>query len=162
MAASAPLAWSLIHNLGQLEPHIDDIPSRRALRSSRVSFSWTKATSQPDHPKLNTLAGLPSELLFIIADCLSPNDLLCFTLCNRRLFILVLYPIPVLLVRGRKRQSISLEPTRKRDLPAHILCHVCHSLLKHDGSDCCGHFHATEPFECRKRRNCTSQLELRV
>ncbi|KAJ5978163.1 hypothetical protein N7501_001505 [Penicillium viridicatum] len=92
-------------------------------------------------PNMNTLAGLPVELLLSITDFLSLDDWICISLCSRRLFA-------IFKRRYNSAQYNSARPLGKmklpvlrrlnRDLPKYFICHVCFILHKYNGSECFG------------------------
>ncbi|KGO71307.1 hypothetical protein PITC_062720 [Penicillium italicum] len=53
--------------------------------SSAASRSWRRRTPPSEIPKMNTLAGLPVELLLSITDFLPLDDRICISLYSRRL-----------------------------------------------------------------------------
>jgi hypothetical protein len=109
-------------------------------RLRRCNISDTESPDTPDPtPDPNTLPGLPPELLVSISDFLYSADLICLSLCNRRLF--------AVLDRQRKRLTLPLYRSSgklcvlgklARDLPNYFICEVCIRLHKYDGSKCLG------------------------
>lgn len=106
--------------------------SIRALVSSWVSLLGVKHTPLPllEFPEKNTLAGLPTELLWLITDFLSWNDRICLSLCNRQLFTTYHHR------NGppSKSEKLSFLICLERDTPAFFACHVCHILHKYHPS----------------------------
>ncbi|CAG8908261.1 unnamed protein product [Penicillium egyptiacum] len=92
-----------------------------------------KSNSQFVIPKPNTLNGLPVELILLISDLLSPEDILCLSMCDHRLFGAL----------SRKRNFLPLVASDKlpflhrieRDLPGYFVCHCCFLLHEFDGSE---------------------------
>ena len=131
------LGPKLVRSLGL---HLDlrelNIPKMQSLLDicrpviPRLSRPWTAI------PNMNTLAGLPVELLLSITDFLPLDDWICISLCSRRLFAIF------------NRRYSSAPPLGKmklpvlrrlnRDLPKYFICHVCFILHKYDGSECFG------------------------
>ncbi|CAG8393582.1 unnamed protein product [Penicillium salamii] len=103
---------------------------QRFLRSPRL-LDWLmpcfrkRRGYQRIPPAPNLLAVLPDELILSIADFIQPNDVLCFSLCDHRIFSLL-----------RERQaprlgrSATLELLQRleRDLPHHFVCYRCITL----------------------------------
>lgn len=103
-----------------------------ALFSSLKSWIWNDSSPIAEIPKQTMLAGLPSELLLLVAEFLFWEDVACMSLCNRRLyatFCLWINSMP----RSRNGKLYLL--TRlERDLPCYFTCYVCHILHKFDAS----------------------------
>lgn len=113
---------------------ISAMSSIRALFSSWVSLLGVKHTPLPllEFPEKNTLAGLPTELLWLIADFLSWNDRSCLSLCNRQLF--AIYHCRNGSGPPSKSEKLSFLICLERDTPAFFACHVCHILHKYHPS----------------------------
>lgn len=89
-------------------------------------------TISPQKP-ITTLAGLPPELILSICDFLPLGDLICFSLCNHRIFGL------------SQRQAANLSHTQddkltvltrlERDLPQYFHCNICNILHKYDETE---------------------------
>lgn len=111
---------------------ISAMSSIRALFSSWVSLLGVKHTPLPlfEFPEKNTLAGLPTELLWFIADFLSWNDRSCLSLCNRQLFATYHRRN----APPSKNEKLSFLICLERDTPAFFACHVCHILHKYHPS----------------------------
>lgn len=56
------------------------MPSLSAVLSSLVPQSWGNDARLSETPNQSTLAGLPAELLLLIADYLPPIDVVCVSL----------------------------------------------------------------------------------
>lgn len=107
-------------------------------------------------PAPNLLSAFPAELILAIADSMPPNDVICFSLCDHRLFSL-LHKRPA----TRLGTSATLELLRRleRDLPNHFTCHCCITLhrcymasrLKNDTL-----FHTESNLRCFANRSCKS------
>ena len=108
----------------------------------------TQFDEEPVIPNLNTLTGLPVELILSISDFMPTDDILCLSVCNLRLSAIL----------RRKRKSLQL-PTAKdklpilrrieRDLPHYFLCYCCFLLHKFDGSEDFGLSGRRSQWTCR-------------
>lgn len=79
------------------------------------------------------LAEIPIELLLMIADCLSRDDVTCISLCNHRLFAVFPYQTDAVSTSGEKDQlehKLAVINRLQRDLPHYFLCYVCNHLHK--------------------------------
>lgn len=118
------------------------MPSLPALLSSWISGLWgndtrlsetpKQETPKQETPKQNTLAGLPVELLLSIADFLPLVDVICISLCNRRLFATFHRRNHSMLPSGRDK--LPLLNRLERDLPSYVICYIYHLLHKYDAS----------------------------
>ena len=108
--------------------------------SLAVSRLWGRRLPPSEFPKLNTLAGLPVELLLSITDFLPLDGWVCISLCNRRLFAIFNHRINSAPLLGVDKLPVLLR--LERDLPPnYFTCHICHILHKYDdydGSECFG------------------------
>lgn len=86
--------------------------------------------------KINTLPGLPLELLFQIIDFLSDITLKCLSICNKRLHLL-LNKHKRLDHFGKFATFLTLMRL-ERDLPRFFYCYICNKLHEHDGSESFG------------------------
>jgi hypothetical protein len=73
-------------HLGLREPNISNMQSLLDICSPVVSRLRGRRTPPSEIPKLNTLAGLPVELLLSITDFLPLDDWICISLRSRRFF----------------------------------------------------------------------------
>lgn len=87
----------------------------------------------PNSPSLNTLPGLSTELLLSISDFLSFDDILCLSLCTRRLF--AVFERQRMNPQQRGSHSMSFLRRLQRDLPNHYICCCCALLHEHNGSE---------------------------
>ena len=110
------------------------MPSILAFFSSWVSPLGVKHPPLPllEFPEKNTLAGLPTELLWLIADFLSWNDRSCLSLCNRQLF--TTYHCQNGSGPPSQSEKLSFLICLERDIPALFVCHVCNILHKYHPS----------------------------
>ena len=102
--------------------------------SSLLSYLRSTTNFKPMIPKPHTLDGLAVELLLPISDFLSLDDILCVSMCNRRLFITLgrkrkLLPPPTASDKLRILQRI------ERDMPTYFVCHYCFVLHKFEGPE---------------------------
>lgn len=88
-----------------------------------------------DKEQKRTLDGLPVEILLLISDLLSYEDINCLSLSNSRLF--------TVLERQRKKLRLPIGSDKvpilrrlEHDLPDYFMCHCCFVLHKFDGSQC--------------------------
>lgn len=86
---------------------------------------------------ITTLAGLPPELLWSIFDLLPLADLLCLSLCNRRLFELTRRQIDRL-APVTQEDKLTFLSRLERDLPEYFACDICNLLHPYDGSESFG------------------------
>ncbi|KGO62845.1 hypothetical protein PEX2_043680 [Penicillium expansum] len=91
---------------------------------------------QPVALNPNSLDGLPMELIFWISDFLSPNDVLCLSMCNHRLFMAIQYKTTLPRLMGSEK--LALLHRIERDLPHHFLCYCCVILHKFEGPEIFG------------------------
>ena len=70
----------------------------------------------------NFLSALPVELILAIAGFMPPNDLICFSLCDHRLFSLLHKTTAPRLGRDL---TLELLQRLERDLPNHFACQCC-------------------------------------
>jgi len=132
------------------------------MQSLRTPCRSPGAVSQPDIYRSNTLTGLPAELLLLIADLLLPDDLICFALCNHRLFAL-LYARYQTSLPAVGEDSVFLLSRLERDLPAYSLCYACHRLHQYDGSKFFfGHTGTVELTPCYNGSKWPLELNMRV
>ncbi|CAG8909115.1 unnamed protein product [Penicillium egyptiacum] len=92
-----------------------------------------RRTPPSEIPKLNTLAGLPVELLSSITDFLPLNDRICISLCSRRLFAIFNHRTNP--ARPLGKDKLPVLRRLERDLPKYFVCYICHILHKYDGSE---------------------------
>jgi hypothetical protein len=85
---------------------------------------------------LNTLAGLPVELLLSITDFLPVDDRICISLCSHRLF--AIFNRRYNSARPSGKMKLPVLRRLERDLPKYFICHICFILHKYDGSECFG------------------------
>ena len=101
-------------------------------------------------PNMNTLAGLPVELLLLITDLLPVDDLICVSLCSRRLFIINNPQYPS--TQPSKELKLPILRRLERDLPNYFICYKCFILHRLDGSKTSGIsgpiVHFTCPLRC--------------
>jgi hypothetical protein len=86
---------------------------------------------------MTTLAGLAPELLLSISDFLPSVDLRCFSVCNRRLYVLLsrqMNPSPPL----TPDDKFSMLTRLQRDIPPYFACEYCNLLHQYDGSESFG------------------------
>lgn len=84
---------------------------------------------------MGALGRLPVELLLSITDFLPSVDLICFSLCNHRLFELFLGPGANRLPLSTRYKRLSLLNRLERDLPKYLACDICTILHRYDGSE---------------------------
>lgn len=129
--------FSLIHNL--IQSLIQNVMSNmnyylsafENLISSRI---FKKPRIYPPNPTgLNTLHGLLPELLLLISDFLSFDDILCLSLCTRRLF--AVFERQKRDIQQRRSRNILFLRRLKRDLPNHYICCCCVLIHEHDGME---------------------------
>ena len=128
---------------GQLKFHLDlrelnisNMQSLLDIFSLVVSRLRGWHTPISEIPKLNTLVGLPIELLLSITDFLPLDDWICISLCNRRLFAIFNHRTNS--ARPSGKDKLPVLRRLERDLPKYFICHVCHILHEFDGSECFG------------------------
>ncbi|KAJ5638821.1 hypothetical protein N7528_001211 [Penicillium herquei] len=80
---------------------------------------------------MNTLPGLPPELLLYISDFLAPIDLVCFAMCNRRILDLSQRQISRL-SPSESKSKLSVLARLERDLPETFTCKFCQTLHRCD------------------------------
>jgi len=137
-----------IFNMSSLLILCSSVISR--LRGKRPSSEIPGNRTPPaEIPKLNTLAGLPVELLFLIADSLLPDDLTCISLCSRRLFAIFNHQTNSARPSGKAKLPILCR--LERDLPKYFICHHCHILHEYDGFECFSLCHSAFEQECPLR-----------
>lgn len=132
--------------------------------STVVSRWWGRHTIPSEIPKLNTLTGLPIELLLSITDFLPLDDWICISLCSRRLFAIFNHRVNS--ARPSGKDKLPVLRRLERDLPKYFICHVCHILHKFDGSECFGLSGSVLelkncPLRCLPRWRKERELELR-
>ncbi|CRL23174.1 unnamed protein product [Penicillium camemberti] len=120
----------------------------RYLPTSLISYIRNKSGHQPIALKPNSLNGLPIELILSISDLLPPNDILCLSMCDHRLFI-ALHRKRKSLPRPIESNKVALLHRIERDLPHHFLCHCCLILHKFNGPE---HFGLTDVFKLPQNR----------
>lgn len=119
---------------------------RQPPRSSLNLSSRTTSIISLDKSKPNTLAGLPIELLLVIADFLTLDDVICLSLCSHMTFAKLARKRTVLLSRcfenkillPSARENIPLLLRLQRDQPKYFFCHVCYMLHKYYNSPAFG------------------------
>ena len=89
---------------------------------------------QPIALNPNSLNGLPMELILSISDLLQPNDILCLSLCNHRLFM-ALHHNKTTFPQPTGSDKLALLHQIERDLPHHFLCYCCIVLHRFDGPE---------------------------
>jgi hypothetical protein len=101
-----------------------------------LQCSRSKSTTQFVVPEPGRLNGLPLELLLSISDLLEPEDVICLSMCNRRLFEALKFK-RTLLSSTEDDEYNKLEVPRRleRDLPNHFFCWICDILHKFDGPE---------------------------
>ncbi|CAG7969549.1 unnamed protein product [Penicillium nalgiovense] len=90
----------------------------------------SKSTTQFVIPEPDTLNGLPLELIISISDLLEPEDMLCLSMCNRRLFGAL--SCKRKLLPSTEYDKLEVPCRLERDLPNHFLCWSCEILHKFD------------------------------
>ncbi|KAJ5501733.1 hypothetical protein N7453_006550 [Penicillium expansum] len=89
--------------------------------SSVVPRSWGRRTP-PETPNMNTLAGLPVELLLSITDFLPLNDRIYISLCSRRLFAIFNHRTNPARPLGKGKLPVLRR--LERDLPKYFVCYI--------------------------------------
>lgn len=138
-----------------------------ALFSSLVTRLWGNRNDTPlfEIPKQNTLAGLPVELLLSITDFLPLVDVICISLCNRRLLATFHRRNHSMLPSGIDKRPLL---TRlERDVPSYFTCYLCHLLHKYDALQDFGphSFYeekANHPLSCLSKWRGHSLLQLEL
>jgi hypothetical protein len=92
-----------------------------------------------------------------IAGFLAPEDLVCFSLCNRQIYRF--FPSQRSRVRVQYKSHYSTEEDKNirlsilsrldRDWPSYFTCYYCHHLHKYDGSECFGLCGPLFPQSCK-------------
>lgn len=107
------------------------------LRSAfeRYRNSSLKASSDLpiDVSRIQALAHLPPEIILLISDFLPSADLICFCLCNKRLYEILWKQMVRLGCIGDKDFQVLIQI--ERDLPGYFACEVCIILHRFDGSE---------------------------
>lgn len=93
-------------------------------------------SSASDKKPWLTLVSLSDELILSISDRLLPPDLICFSLCNKRLYHL-LFPNS-LKVTPTCKERLSFLERYEHDHPEYFTCDVCKILHRYDGSESFG------------------------
>jgi hypothetical protein len=133
--------------------------------SSVVSQSWGRRTPPSETPKINTLAGLPAELLLSITDFLPLNDRIRSSLCGRRFFTIFNHRTNP--ARPLGKDKLPILRRLERDLPKYFVCYICLVLHKYARSECFGLSSSVYdqdecPLPCiQKWKRQRSDLELR-
>jgi len=105
-------------------------------RPPKVTRPQEPISSCPKTPSRVTLAGLPAELLLSIFGFLPLVDLICFSLCNHRLFELSRRQLNRL--PRTQDDKISALNRVERDFPEYFACDLCKVLHRFDGSESFG------------------------
>ncbi|CAG7939086.1 unnamed protein product [Penicillium salamii] len=102
-------------------------------------------------PNMNTLPGLPVEILLSITDFLPINDWICLSLCNHRLF--AIYNHRYKSMWPTREMKLTILRQLQQDLPRHFICYQCYLLHLYDGSESFGlsgpNFWEGCPLRCR-------------
>lgn len=86
-----------------------------------------ESTTQFAIPKPHTLNGLPVELILSISDLHELEDILCLSMCNRRLFGAL--SCKRKLIPPTEGSRLVVLDRIVRDLPNHFLCYPCDVLI---------------------------------
>ena len=97
-----------------------------------------------------TLGGLLPELVLSICDFLLPVDLICFSLCSRRLRDLSLRQIATMLPCTEDDKILILNRL-ERDLPQYFACEHCQLLHRYDGYQSFAFTESPQGITCRLR-----------
>ncbi|KAJ6181076.1 hypothetical protein N7519_011537 [Penicillium mononematosum] len=93
----------------------------------------SKSTTQFVIPEPDKLNGLPLELIISISDLLEPEDIICLSMCNRRLFEAL--SCKRTLLSPTEYDELAVPYRLQRDLPNHFLCWSCDILHTFDGPE---------------------------
>jgi hypothetical protein len=117
-----------------------------------LSYIRRKPSTETDvgimFPGLNTLSGLPVELVLSILDFLPADDIFCLSVCNLRLSAILHRKIETL-QRPTARDKLPILRRIERDLPNHFICHCCFLLHELDGSEDFGLCGRRSQWKCR-------------
>lgn len=98
---------------------------------------YTVPWSSAPYIRMDTLAGLPTDLLFSIMHFLPPADLMCLSLCNHRLYEALKGETRR---RGctRRYHTFLILTRLERDHPRYFACDKCLILHEYDGTESFG------------------------
>lgn len=97
------------------------------------TMTSSRGTMRSLKPRPTTFSGLPPELILSICDFLPRTDLICLSLCNRRIFGLSQRQVAKL--PHTHDDKVMILTRLERDLPQYFHCEICNLLHQYDETE---------------------------